>query len=325
MDIAYIATLISPVNHRLYDVIVYGGETEIVNPLPYSVYVSVSKDAVLFENRLAVGYYDEDDEVELEEGTFYRSHTPRGASEKGIGLGLLLYSGLALSAKWDGGNAGIYSSMDQRSSDATKWWKNQVRRDYAEESSSTKSACTEVDVDFSDAAEEEGKSGLAYELGVDEDTVHVEDVEPSSAYVQVCGYGELEIQYLTADRVAERGLIVAYNDEDADLSDIEQSLTVVPPAVLLGVKLDNVRDPNVINEIVRGLHDQGVPQSEIAKFLETVPAEMFPQIRGDVLPILGQETFDFLEYEGPPRRRMQKNPTHSAAWQSFFGNLTESE
>lgn len=81
---------------------------------------------------LGHGYFGSNEDMDADEGgTWLRSHTPSGVVPKNMGLGTVLYSGMAMAAYIYRDAQGIYSDGG-RTGSADKWWEKAIGAGYAE-------------------------------------------------------------------------------------------------------------------------------------------------------------------------------------------------
>lgn len=327
----YLATLINPVDHRLYDLISTEENVYLVTPLPTSEYV-----AGLFVERYGAGYIEEDTrelEYEGSTGSYYRSHTPGGVVKKKAGLGLILYSGLSLNAVFQYEEAaGIYSTTE-RTAEADAWWKAQSKRGYAEEDlnfvghSAAIDASTDPLFEEIDVAQlaEQGYFGEEFE---DATNLEVEDTGPDTVTLEFTVHGTTGIEFLPAVKVAESGMVVAWNESDGELNALMEEHREAPTTdVLLEVDMSTTADPSIIASIWAALkEDPQVSKKDLEKWVRRLPSGI-----GD----LGISQSEFIEYFGQQRlpyeqlkedtKEVAANPRkkkkHSEGWKDFFGEL----
>lgn len=331
----YLATLINPVDKRLYDVVLRIRTVYIVAPMPNSLYKTGTLQVY------GSGAYDNDDSTEIEyDGeteTYFRSHTPSGVTKKGAGLGLVLYSGLSLAAKTEGyytDVGGVYSSNAERLGDATRWWKAQVSRGYAEQEGKWLSGygevTVEVDEDTIGDIESLASSGYFGTEMEEAENVSISEYSPSSFEVEVHVDGEAEVQYLPAKKVAESNLVVAWNTELDEFNEVDELLSEwveLPPAQILSeLDLTTVGDVNLILNLWDVLVQQEATPKQKKQFLEHVPPAF--SVVPEILQLQGQQTLPFEEVQEQAQEEVAANPRprvkHTRAWDDYFGELSES-
>lgn len=327
----YVATLVNPVDKRLYDVVTDEEVVYIVAPMPNAIYKSEDERLQVYGS----GAYAKYEELELtyagDTSTYYRSHTPAGVVKKSSGLGLMLYSGISLATQTSGGYdvGGIYSSMEDRSPEATRWWKAQVDRDFAEQDGKSVSGYGQVTVDvdeetLGDIEDLAGRGYFGNEME-DAENVYVSDYSPSSFEVEVYVDGDIEVQFLPAVKVAEAKLVVAWNTEEEELNDLmSESVELPPPEVLSELDLKTVGDANLILNLWDVLVEQGATEAQKRKFLKHVPSSF--SVVPEILELQGQQQLPFDEVLEDARQEVAANPRpkvqHSKAWKNYFGELS---
>ena len=315
----YVATLINPVDHRLYDVIYGPSGLHIVAPMPSEEYTDLEKTVLSFGD----GYLDTDEKAEVEEGRYTlelaRSHTPSGVGKKGTGQGLMLYCGLALYAKAKYSLDGIYSSSQTRSQAATSWWRSQVQRGFADEDNKYVSAYTTVEVDLDNKIDSDDISSYDFESGGDAvEDIQITEVDPSVVSVSVTAEGRIEIQYITAEKVASSGYVIAWDTEDSDLNAIFENVGISQPVeVIMAIDLSTTSDPTLVENLLGDLEEAGVDSEQITKFLDGVPERLLKPLRRRIQPYVRQ-------LELPRMDEYAANPKHSKAWEKFFGEAIHS-
>lgn len=322
--VLYLATLINPVDHRLYDVIFADNEVHIVAPMPNEEYTEPNKQLYSFGD----GYIDRYDTKEVDKGRYEvklaRSHTPSGVGAKGTGQGLMLYCGLAIYAKYMGLD-GIFSSVESRSTAATSWWKTQVKRDFAEEGTQYVSGYTTTEVNLEDSVDISSYSASDFFDRESDaiDNLRITDIEPSAVEVQVSVEGELEFQYLTAERIAQEGYCVAWNEEDNDIEETFGEGQGQPKEVILGIDLSTTADPILVESLLNDLQEADATEEELVMFLNRVPKRLIKKMKSsNVKEIYGQ-----LRLPLPEDEELVANAsvtTHSPAWKNFFGEAVNS-
>lgn len=324
-SVVYLATFINPVDHRLYDVIYADSEVHIVAPMPNAEYKEKNKRLYSFGD----GHIDRYDTKEVDKGRYSvqlaRSHTPSGVGAKGTGQGLMLYCGLAIYAKYMGID-GIYSSLESRSEAATGWWRTQVKRNFAEEDHQYTTGYTTVEVNLEDTVD---VNNLYVGDIFDRDSesineLRITDIEPSAVEVQVSVEGELEIQYITAERVAEAGYCIAWNSEDESIEELfSESGEPQPKEVILGIDLSTTADPKLIEALISDLQEGDASEEELRLFLNRVPKRLLKQLKSsNVKEIYGQLRLPLPEDEELVAN--MSTTSHSPAWKNFFGEAVNS-
>jgi hypothetical protein len=309
----YIATIINPVDHKIYDVVYDADDNEvcIVAPMPSEEYKDPRKTILSFGE----GYLDSSSRIEIsingEESTLARSHTPAGVGAKGTGQGLLLYCGLALFAKTQFFE-GIYSSMEQRSPEASKWWASQVRRGFAEKGVSSRIDTAPIHVYLDSQI---SNDDLPEMEDFYSEEMQILDIDPSYVEVVVTYEGMQEVQYLTASKVAEAGIVIAWDDTDDGLTAVLEEGRSQPIEVLLELDLSTTSDPIVVESLLTELENSQATSEQIQRFLSSVPERL---LRG-----LGEETQD--KYFNKGGKQLVANfSKHSKSWQKFFGSAVTS-
>ena len=307
----YIATLINPVDHRLYDVLFrprWG--TMITNPRPNVFYESPDNKIYI----MGRGGVDRYDEKEIEGETYYRSHSPSGVAQKKKGLGFTLYSGMSLVAVYHTA-AGIFSVQGDRSYDAERFWQAQVQRGYAEEASDY----------FQDEFETE--------VRIDEDMIDLCEVDcdashlshyPDIVSVTVDYERGQEIEYLPAVNVADNGLVLAWNEEDDELNALEYEEP--PPDVLIGLDLSTTMDPALLINIVERLeNEESIGTDQLQRFINRFPGPLQGADSQTIRELLGQQRLDFGEVEVAVEQELVANPRVKSdkAWKEYFGDLAK--
>jgi len=122
-DCDYVATLINPKDHRPVRVITDG----------YVTFIGMPVEDLRDFRFVGKGYYGDE---RYGPDDCLRSHTPGGVSKKSAGLGLMLYSGMALAsalADDDAPDKPCIGSDSGRSDQADKFWRSAVEQELAEE------------------------------------------------------------------------------------------------------------------------------------------------------------------------------------------------
>lgn len=324
-NVVYLATLINPVDHRLYDVIYADREVHIVAPMPNEEYTAQNKRLYSFGD----GHIDRYDTKEVDKGRhsieLARSHTPSGVGAKGTGQGLMLYCGLSIYAKYMGLD-GIYSSTESRSAAATGWWSTQVKRDFAEQDHQYVTGYTTAEVNLEDTVDVDNLySGDLFERDSESvKEIRITDIEPSAVEVEVSVEGEVEFQYLTAERVAEAGYCIAWNSEDEHIEELfSESGEPQPKEVILGIDLSTTADPKLIEALIDDLQEGDASEEELRLFLNRVPKRLIKQLKSsNVKEIYGQLRLPLPEDEELVAN--MSTTSHSPAWKSFFGEAVNS-
>jgi len=301
----WIATMINPVDHQLYDILAAGNQCYVVRP--EGDYQSPEQLVHIYGK----GYY-ESSHKEIDGEDFFRSHTPGGVAERGRGLGLLLYSGLSIQTiSNERSSSGIYSVTGDRSDAADRWWKAQVEREYVGE--------------YEDSVEEEFDT----DIDVDEDMIDMckQDCDASmlSFYPEQFGVTvqyskDIELQTLPAVNVLKAGLVLAWDEEDNRLQNLFEADWEPPPTeVLLGLDLSTTNDPKLLINILEHLKaDEDVTLVQLKKFVDRYKGELKGVTDSELLrEILGQQNFQFEANPklGPVRVKSDR------AWKNFYGDF----
>jgi hypothetical protein len=317
----YLATLINPVDHRLYDVVFADNLAHIVAPMDSDEYEDPSKYMYSFGQ----GSVDTSDTKEVESGRINyelgRSHTPSGVGAKGTGQGLMLYCGLAILAKYRSMD-GIYSSASMRSASATNWWRTQVQRGFVDEDSAYVTGYTTTEVNIESILDASDYDSAIDDEGAED--VSITDVSPSHVEVEITVEGRIDFQYLTAEKVAESGYCVAWNTNDSDIEEVFSKHGVgQPKEVILGIDLSTTADPILIESLVADLREQGASDEELVLFLNRVPKRLLKMLK----PSMVRELYGQLRLPLPEDDELAANAshtTHSTAWKKFFGDAVNS-
>lgn len=299
----YIATLINPVDRRLYDVVMNEelNSVWIVQPAPNSVYEEAGRVREL--QKFGRGYFDPDDLYENGSDTYYRVHTPEGVVRDGVGLGLMLYSGLALAALKHGAD-GVFSVPGDRTEPGDAWWGSQVQRGLVAEASDTEFDVVSVDIEESEIKSrlaDAGKQGVALD-SYDPDQVDVE-VEHSRA-----------VQVLPAEEVVELGIVLALREGEVDLPPLD---------VVSYLDLSTITDPALLYNVLMALREGEASKAEMTRVLSTLPNVLRGKSVSDVLAVIEElefEDFEELELDDKIKKNAPKPPR---AWVDYFGDLTE--
>lgn len=312
----YIATLLNPVDHRLYDVVYLSDKYYIVAPLPNEAYEEYSAQLSVYGE----GYFDTYDSKEIEfegTGTYYRSHTPSGVDKKKSGLGLMLYSGLALAAVTEKAS-GIYSQKKQRSSEATRWWSAQVQRGLAGESEYGEMEQVTVSVDIDEEmVEDMARQGSTELEDADEVTV-IEGPDPTSVDVEVTLEGVVSLQVLPASHVAEAGLVVSWNDDYKALNMEMGGIKELAPEVISEIDMSTVGDSDLVLGLFRVMFESdGATDAQKKRFLKNVSDRaLTPAVKNEIAELMGQKRLPFgTEVAANPAPKKK----HSKAWAKQFG------
>ena len=327
----YVATLLNPVDHRLYDLVDLKYAYYLFSPMPNEAYSDPEARFIEYGH----GSFDDDDSKDIyydgEEGEYFRSHTPGGVTKKKSGLGLLLYSGLALAVVLEKGREGIFSETKDRSNEASTWWKAQVTRDYAEEGEDTVygSGLITVDIDedmiLEDVRSAAGRGYFGESIQeVDEDDVQIiEGPDPSYIEVEVSVEATASIQYLPAVKVAESKLVIAWNEGDSDLDSLMEEKGEHPsPEILSEVDMSTVGDPDLILLLWGMVKDSDISEAKKKRFLNNVPKGPLIDADPRILEMMGQLRLPFEELlkeevaANPPRE-----VKHSKAWAKAFAEF----
>ena len=312
---SYVATFINPVDHRLYDIVHTGARSiSVIQPIPRAEYEGRTfKEGEYFYYEFGTGHFDRDDEISYEGEEYYRSHTPGGVAVKGTGLGLMLYSGLAI-AVTDQYGAGIFSVSGDRSAQAEAWWESQSQRGFVSEETITSSEQETVEADIDEDM-------VKCQVGPMDCEVEIESVDPDRVYVDVSYYTEKQVQILPAATVVDAGFTLAWNEESYDL--FENDLP--PIEVISEIDLSTTADPALIYNILVLLRDEDASKSQIQKVMSTMPSFLRDKTFKAVLEALGQQSFDFEDLQDDIDELVKKNPPkrNSRVWKDYFGTLAE--
>lgn len=141
--------------------------------------------------------------------------------------------------------------------------------------------------------------------------------------VQVSVEGELEFQYLTAERIAQEGYCVAWNEEDNDIEETFGEGQGQPKEVILGIDLSTTADPILVESLLNDLQEADATKEELVMFLNRVPKRLIKKMKSStVKEIYGQLRLPLPEDEELVANTSVK--THSPAWKSFFGEAVNS-
>jgi len=327
----YVATLINPTRHpeygkRLYDVYLYQHLVWVYPP----VSVDSMRHATVLRDprRLGQGFFARDDVIEILDDSFSRSHTPSGVKEKKSGLGLMLYSGLSMSASMSMDVDGIYSTADeQRTKEADKWWNDQTKRRFAKKTEARQGGCVDMIHDIS--PDDISRDVLAQYMEVDEGDARklvLHDVEPDEVELQVCWYKDMLVQFLRTSRVSENGTILIWNESDTQLNErIRGSWTSPSVEVMLNLKLDNVQDdPTVVIAVMSRLLAMDVAPDRVGQFLRESDAPFSADhLEGQLARQFGIETA--LAIKKGYGSKQRANRRQDRAWDEFYGSLVESD
>lgn len=334
--IVYIATLINPVDHKPYAV-TWNAEDQkvyIIHPPAFAPHVG---------EIVGEGYF-EDDEHDMYGGSVAdtgcpRSHTPGGVTKRGAGLGLMLYSGLALTMAYTAGisaskrkglnlphrhpKACISSGPKGRSTKATKWWEAQRERGYVEEVSGGESehVCEDdttsypidaeslgIDSDFVSREAEEQHSDIS-EIEVDDFSI---DEDSVTVRYRFCGWREGSedggTYVLKAKEVLDSGMVIDANEA------ITEDYTVPSLEVMRGLDLSGIEDWGFLKMIEDAFVFADGTAEDFRRFLSK-----------QISPFLSRQG----EKEGRAAgayRGYARNPVeHSKAWLELYGDLIEAE
>ncbi len=302
----WLATMINPVDHQLYDILAFRNSCNVVRP--EGDYQSPEQKIYIYGK----GYY-ESDSREIDGEDFFRSHTPSGVAKKGRGLGLLLYSGLSIqTVSEESSSSGIYSVSGDRSDKAEQWWKAQVEREYVDE--------------YDDSTEDEFETEILVTKGMidmcEKDCdASMLSVYPEEFLVTVQYSKSVELQTLPAVNVVKAGLVLAWDEEDEELNNLFEQADWEPPPteVLLGLDLSTTKDPKLLINILEHLQkDEEVTLAQLRKFVDRFSGELKGVTDSKLLlEILGKQNFEFEANPklGPVRVKSDK------AWKDFYGDL----
>lgn len=306
--IYYVATLINPVDHKLYDVVQLSSYVFITTPAPSEHYTDTSYEIPVYGK----GSFDEDDGITVDSEIFYRSHSPSGVAKKKVGLGLMLYCGNSLStvAATVYGD-GIYSVQGDRSDEAGAFWNRQAEEGLAVEGSAHVSKEEEI------------------ELTIDESMLDMCvincDAEFISAYpdniaVTVQYEEGVVFQTLPAENVAEHGLVLAWDEDNSRLDTLMYDWEAPPSEILLELDLSTVSNPTLIKNILDWLEsDESVSKQDLKRVLSKLSSGALPA--NELREISGQQRLPY-DKEAVRESIMANRPRRrSAAWNAYFGAL----
>lgn len=333
----YIATLLNPVDKKPYAI--------TWNVRAQRVYVVTPKADPGTGDIMGEGYF-EDDGHEAKSTGCPRSNTPGGVKKKGVGLGLMLYSGLALTAAYSY-NASeqhrrakglpktvgtcISSSPDNRSRLATAWWEAQVARGFAEEKEvegGDEEECEDDDFDVEMDADsvidqDSMERKVQRKHGGD---ARLKDYSVGSVTVsyEYCtgdeDGGETTVQVLEAESVASSRIVLDANDKIDDLFDWNKD--AAPLDIFKEMDLSDVSDLGFIQMI----EDQFVVVAEIQgrdeeagtfqKFLRT----KIPFWLGSKGEVEHRKAGAFRGYS-----RNKGEPEYSKLWEQTYGEAIAAE
>jgi len=335
----YLATMINPKDHRLYDLVAFNQYVYVLAPADMEDYKNPNTPLVSFGE----GYLDNSDERDLkydgESGDYVRCHTPSGVTKEQSGLGLMLYSGLSMNTiLYSPQNLGCFSEdSGPRSKKAEAWWTSQVERGFAEEQEDYRevegSATFNFDGDdlVNERLEQEfgslERAAEDGEFGSDMESSNIQDVEMSveNSYLEVYARGTIEapIQYLPIQKVAESGLLLAWSDEDDDLKTLlEEHWNAPDPELLVELDMSTTASSDLLSTILGIiLENEDLPQDKVLAFYDNLPPGLgTPSQAQEILEYLGQQKLPF-ELVANSRRIARKNPgerPHSHAWKRHF-------
>ena len=313
----YIATLLNPVDHRLYDFVRLSNAYYLVAPLSNEDYADPRTKLAVFGQ----GHFDRYDSKDIDYeglGTYFRSHTPSVVDKKKSGLGLLLYSGLALAAVTRGAS-GIYSQKSSRSDEATRWWKSQVQRGFAGESEYGEMEQVTISVDIDEDFVEQQAREYSSELEDAEEVSIVDGPDPSSVDVDVTLEGVMELQVLPATHVADAGLVISWNEDYNQLNTEMGGIEELPSQVLAEIDMSTVGDPDLVLGIFSTMveSEKGfVSEAQKKKFLKSVSERaLTPEVRLKIAEMMGQQRLPFTdEVAANPAPKVK----HSKEWAKAF-------
>lgn len=313
----YIATLINPVDHRLYTVVWNEGEIEIISP--------TNEDEIEVWGK---GLLAEED-FPAQETNCPRTHTPSGVVAKGRGLGLILYSGLALAAaistkmsrterrEYDlpADMEACISSSDEgpgRSTEASRWWKKQVELGFARESGvqgecEGESIHGEVDADN---VYDEDK--ILEELDRAGDISDIDGQLRGTIHFTFCPR-DMDAQVIEATTIFAKGLVFDWNDRLKDFADDAPTLT---KEILLEMNLGGITEPHLLELFLGYLHETDATEEEIDAFLRENDLVDQPRLPGIEL---GEPT-PYAKFKKNARR---DGTGHSRTWRKAFEGLTD--
>jgi hypothetical protein len=297
---SYIATLINPKTRELFDV--HRQKRASVN--------TFNPGLDSYSYREGEAYWDSDEVFAIDGDTYVRSHSPAANVTKGRGNGAVLYMGLSLRAFSDDVYMGIASSdggegHSTRSSSADKFWTSAVRNDLADE--------TTVEAESEERTHEIPGSdlfdGSCSDVG-DEECIDVTDVSGDVTLTYTAQGGEIEAQYMPAEKVADAGLIY-----DASGMDNKLEYTSPPTEVLLGLDFGNCYDILLIQDVISRVMKDGHELDYLERLLSTVRPEVHNQ-----LDVAKQLKLPFRQ-----NGRYKKNPdverTLKKVWDVYYGGL----
>ncbi len=267
------------------------------------------------DEKLGEAYWDSSEVFEIEADEYARSHSPGSGVEVGKGFGVCLYAGLCLRVWSDTPKVGIASSdggygHSTRSSDADAFWNRCVDKGLAEATEvGTESEERSTTVDTSNFVE------IDCEYTGDDECIEIENVEHRDLDVSyLAGGGEVEAQYMHADKVAEAGLILELLDMKAELESVPEP----PPELLAGLNLSNCYDRELIERIIQRVHRAGLEPSYLERMLNTVPLEIYQQLSASK-----QLKMPFLANGRKYRRNAAVEQNLDELWDAYYGDLQD--
>lgn len=333
----YVGTLLNPVDHKPYAV--------TWDPDVKHCYIVTPASGPFIGKVWGDGYFEDDPGDEMgasAKSGCPRSHTPAGVKKKGAGLGLMLYSGLAMVAAFSHENLHrrkslrlpnvkgtcISSYPEARSEAASKWWDAQAERGFTTKETIEVEGTEECDSDSYDIDVDNDV------LGIDEVDVrrrasrshsgvnHIKDFSVSGTATveyEYCSGAEdqsIEIDRLEFSSVVEAGLVIHVNE---DLSELH---TKLPPLKLFKeIDLSDVRDFGffklVEDAYIRIAADEqdGTTPDDFRRFLQRS------------VPFWAHSKDEVREREAGAFSGYARNPgaEHSKAWLAQYGKLIEAE
>ena len=309
----YVATLLNPVDKKPYALSwdPRGRRLYVVTPA-----AEPSEDAEVWGQ----GHLDsgtEDYGKSVKPTGCPRSHTPDGVKKHGVGLGLMLYAGLAIAAKWASvvpssfasraglpraSNGCISSYADGRSYEATKWWESQVERGFAEEDTievegEKERDCTDESFKISGSDVHRIVKSTPLLEAVAEEFSNYEidnvDADEVSGTASVCNEtaetDSITVQLLTFDSVDEAKLILHVRE---DLDDAHSNL---PPVALLDeIDMSDIVDPaffDMITNVYVAASEESGDEDDAAAFQKFLKRRPFwvPDNKSGAKPFRGYE------------------------------------
>lgn len=333
----YLATMINPKTHRLFDIAALRGTQDVYITLPSEAYGEKDQEIYILGN----GQFDKYDsaDVEDEAGSYFRSHTPSGVAERNQGYGFLLYSGIALAALSEGGE-GIYSVPNDRLDAAEAFWRSQTKKGYAREScgkSSTDSIEVSYPLEYSvleELVESENN------MSSDECRASMNDY-PEDVEVQVEVNRSINLNVLPGHSVFASGMVITWEETDRALDDAaEMAWKKAPVEILYEIKLDSCYDSKLILLLLEHIRDEAgadLDPKRLLYLLETAPPEIIEspsdalfqefkkseRLRHIYLELAGQQKFNFNAAKKRHKELTANPPKHSKAWRDHFGSFVD--